>query len=65
MAATLEGDTDKRKQMYLDIQQQYRDIAPIIPMFQRIERDGMQKNIHNWTAGGSVTSAMYYKVTKE
>lgn len=65
IAATLEGDTDKRKQMYLDIQKQYREIAPIIPMFQRIERDGMQKNIHNWTAGGSVTSAMYYKVTKE
>ncbi|WP_062560641.1 ABC transporter substrate-binding protein [Paracoccus aminovorans] len=65
VAATLEGNTDKRRQMYLDLQQQYREIAPIIPMFQRIERDGMQKNIHGWTAGGSVSSAMYRKVTKE
>ena len=65
VAATLEGDTDKRVQMYLDIQQQYRDIAPIIPMFQRIEQAGMQKNVRNWTAGGSVASAFYRQVTKE
>ncbi|HWL59134.1 MAG TPA: ABC transporter substrate-binding protein [Paracoccus sp. (in: a-proteobacteria)] len=65
VAATLEGDTDKRVQMYLDIQKQYREIAPIIPLFQRIEQAGMQKNIKNWTAGGSVASVYYRQVTKE
>lgn len=65
MAATLEGDTDKRTQMYLDLQTQYREIAPIIPLFQRIEQVGMQKNVKNWTTGGSVASAMYRQVTKE
>jgi len=64
-AATLEGDTDKRVQMYLDIQQQYREIAPIIPMFQKIEQVAMQQNVRNWTSGGSVSSVMYRQVTKE
>ncbi|KRW97762.1 ABC transporter substrate-binding protein [Paracoccus sp. MKU1] len=64
-AATLEGDTDKRVQMYLDIQSQYREIAPIIPMFQKIEQVAMQQNVQNWTSGGSVTSVNYRQVTKE
>ena len=63
--ATLEGDTDKRVQMYLDIQQQYRAIAPIIPLFQKIEQVGKQKNVQNWTSGGAVTSVFYRQVTKE
>ncbi|UXU80608.1 ABC transporter substrate-binding protein [Paracoccus sp. SMMA_5_TC] len=65
IAATLEGDTDKRVQMYLDIQSQYREIAPIIPMFQKIEQSAMQKNVQHWTTGGSVSSIMYRQVTKE
>src|SRR5690606_32081657 len=64
-AATLEGDTDKRVQMYLDIQKDYREIAPIIPMFQKIEQAAMQQNVQNWTSGGSVSSVMYRQVTKE
>lgn len=64
VAATLEGDTDKRVQMYLDIQQDYRDIAPIIPLFQKIEQSAMQKGVQHWTTGGSVSSVFYRKVTK-
>ena len=63
--ATLEGDTDKRVQMYLDIQKEYREIAPIIPLFQKIEQVGMQKNVQHWTTGGAVTSVFYRQVTKE
>ena len=63
--ATLEGDTDKRVQMYLDIQKEYREIAPIIPLFQKIEQVGMQKNVQHWTSGGAVSSAMYRQVTKD
>lgn len=62
--ATLEGNTDKRVQMYLDIQKEYREIAPIIPLFQKIEQVGMQKNVQHWTSGGAVSSAMYRQVTK-
>ncbi|SMO49016.1 ABC transporter substrate-binding protein [Paracoccus laeviglucosivorans] len=65
IAATLEGDTDKRIQMYQDIQQEYREIAPIIPLFQKIEQVGIQKNVKNWTTGGAVSSVFYRQVTKE
>lgn len=64
MAATLEGDADKRKQEYLDIQQEYRDIAPIIPMFQKIGQDAMQKNVEHWNSGGALASVFYRQVTK-
>ncbi|MDS9468332.1 ABC transporter substrate-binding protein [Paracoccus sp. MBLB3053] len=65
IAATIEGDTDKRVQMYLDIQKEFRDIAPIIPLFQRIEQAGLQKNVKNWNAGGAVSSVFYRQVTKD
>lgn len=65
VAATLEGDTQKRVQMYLDMQKEYREIAPIIPLFQKIEQVASQKNVQNWTSGGSVSSVMYRQVTKE
>lgn len=64
VAATLEQDSDKRAQMYLDIQKQYQAEAPIVPLFQRIENTGLRENVQNWTAGGSVTSVMYHPVTK-
>lgn len=64
VAATLEQDTDKRAQMYRDIQKQYQAEAPIIPLFQRIEPTGLRDNIQNWNSGRSVTSVMYRQVTK-
>jgi peptide/nickel transport system substrate-binding protein len=64
VAATLEQDSDKRAQMYLDIQKQYQDEAPIVPLFQRIEQTGMRDGIEGWNAGGAVTSVMYRLVTK-
>ena len=63
-AAVIENDTETRNQMYLDIQAQYREIAPIIPLFQRVEQVGAQKNVQNWSSGGSVASAFYKQVTK-
>ncbi|MDO5706347.1 MAG: ABC transporter substrate-binding protein [Paracoccus sp. (in: a-proteobacteria)] len=63
-AATLEGDTDKRREMYLEIQQEYRDSAPILPMFQRIEQTGLRQNVEGWSGGGAVTSVQYRSVTK-
>ncbi|HRO14389.1 MAG TPA: ABC transporter substrate-binding protein [Paracoccus sp. (in: a-proteobacteria)] len=63
-AATLESDTDKRAQMYLDIQAEYHKSAPILPLFQRVEQVAMQKGIEGWSGGGAVTSVMYHQVTK-
>ena len=65
IAATLEGDTAKRTQMYLDMQKEYREIAPIIPLFQKIEQVATQKNVEHWTSGGSVSSVMYRQVSKD
>lgn len=63
-AATVEQDTDKRRQMYVDLQKRYQAEAPIIPLFQRVARDGMQADVQNWSTGGSVISAPYRQVTK-
>lgn len=63
-AATLEQDSEKRAQMYRDIQTQYQEEAPIIPLFQRIEPTGLQENVQNWNTGRSVTSVMYHQVAK-
>lgn len=64
VAATLEQDTDKRAQMYIDIQKQYQAEAPIVPLFQRIENTGLRDNVQNWVSGGALTSVMYRQVTK-
>lgn len=64
VAATLERDTDKRVQIYLDIQRDYREIAPIIPLFQNVEQVGMRRNVGHWTSGGAVAPAFYRQVTK-
>lgn len=64
LAATQEQDTDKRAQMYIDIQKQYQAEAPIVPLFQRIEPTGLRDNIQNWNSGKSVASVMYRQVTK-
>lgn len=64
VAATLEQDSEKRAQMYRDLQKQYQEEAPIIPLFQRIEPTGLQDNIQNYNSGRSVASVMYHQVTK-
>ncbi|MGZ3216864.1 ABC transporter substrate-binding protein [Paracoccus sp. T5] len=64
VAATLEQDTEKRAQMYKDIQRQYQAEAPIVPLFQRIEQVGMRDNVQDWWSGGAVTSVIYRQVTK-
>ncbi|MDB6182296.1 ABC transporter substrate-binding protein [Paracoccus fistulariae] len=64
VAATLEQDTAKRADMYVELQKQYQAEAPLIPMFQRIEATGLRDNVENWNSGRAVTSAMYWQVTK-
>lgn len=63
-AAVVEPDGDKRKAMYVDIQKQYHDSAPILPLFQRVEQIASQKAVTGWSGGGAVTSVQYRSVTK-
>lgn len=63
-AAMVEQDSDKRGQMYLDIQKEYHDTAPILPLFQKVEQNVMQKNVEHWWAGGALASVSYRQVTK-
>lgn len=63
-AATIEGDTEKRRMMYLDLQKQFHESAPILPLFQRVEQTAMQKNVQGWSGGGAVTSVQYRSVSK-
>ena len=39
-------------------------MAPILPLFQRIEQTAMQQGVEGWSAGGAVTSVMYAQVSK-
>ena len=59
-----EGDREKRVQMYLDIQQEFREISPFVVMFQQIEQSALRDNVTNWSTGQAVTSAAYWQVTK-
>lgn len=63
-AAVIENDTAKRTEMYHDIQKEYREIGPIVPLFQRVGQDGVRKNVDHWTGGGTVASSYYRQVTK-
>lgn len=63
-AAVVESDREKRVQMYLDIQKEFREISPFVMMFQQIEQSAMRDNVMNWSTGQAVTSAAYWQVTK-
>ena len=63
-AAVTEGDREKRVQMYLDIQAEFREISPFVVMFQQIEQSAMRENVNNFSTGQAVTSAAYWQVTK-
>ncbi|SDW61500.1 ABC transporter substrate-binding protein [Litoreibacter albidus] len=63
-AAVTEGDREKRVQMYLDIQEEFREISPFVMMFQQIEQSALRDNVANWSTGQAVTAAAYWQVTK-
>ena len=63
-AAVTEGDVDKRRQMYEDIQRQFLTSAPFAIMFQKIEQIGRQSSVQNLTLGGAITAVSYWPVTK-
>ena len=63
-AAVVEGDRDKRAQMYHEIQAEFRETSPFGIMFQRIEQSGRRDNVQNLNLGGAITAVSYWPVTK-
>jgi peptide/nickel transport system substrate-binding protein len=62
--AVVENDTEKRRQMYEEIQRIDQKVSPIIIMFQENEQVGMGKTVQGFSSGGAVSSAYYWTVTK-
>lgn len=63
-AAVVEGDTEKRREMYEEIQRKFQETAPFIIMFQKIEQAAMRENVQGLSLGGPITAAAYWLVTK-
>ncbi len=63
-AAVIEGDNDKRRAMYEQLQRDFQATAPFVIMFQKTEQIGRQAKVQNFTIGGPVTAAAYWPVTK-
>jgi len=62
--AVLEKDTEKRRQMYVEIQEEFQKSAPFVIMFQKIEQAGMRENVEGLSLGQAITSVSYWKVSK-
>jgi peptide/nickel transport system substrate-binding protein len=63
-AAVEEADTDKRRQMYIDIQKEFQRTAPFVTMLQKIEQIGRQANVKGFVTGSAITAAYYWTVSK-
>ncbi len=63
-AAVIEGDTDKRREMYEEIQRLHQQTAPFAIMFQKIEQVGRKESVKNLTLGSAITDVSYWPVTK-
>ncbi|VAW16448.1 ABC transporter, substrate-binding protein (cluster 5, nickel/peptides/opines) [hydrothermal vent metagenome] len=64
LAAVVEGDRDKRRKMYEDIQREHQKRSPFAIMFQKIEQIGRKDNVKNLRLGGAITAVSYWPVTK-
>ncbi len=62
--AVIEGDNDKRRAMYEQLQRDFQATAPFVIMFQKTEQSGRQAKVQNFTIGGPVTAAAYWPVSK-
>ncbi|EBA06927.1 ABC transporter substrate-binding protein [Sagittula stellata] len=64
LAAVVENDTDKRREMYLELQREHQKVSPFGVMFQQIEQNGMGASVENFVAGGATTAVSYWVITK-
>jgi peptide/nickel transport system substrate-binding protein len=64
-AAVVEKDSDKRAKMYEDMQRKMQKEAPFAWMFQEVAQTAIRKNVDGFGAGGALSSAFYWPMTKE
>ncbi len=65
LANILESDSQKRAQIYLELQKQHQQTSPFVIMFQDIEVAGMRNNVQNFKLGPSFDTNYYRFVTKK
>ena len=63
-AAVLERDSDKRAEMYRQIQSDHQNRAPFAVMFQQNIQSAMRENVQGFVTGGAITDVFYWTVTK-
>lgn len=63
-AAVIEGDTDKRRAMYEELQREHQRKSPFAIMFQKIEQTARKESVKNLDIGGAITAVAYWPVTK-
>lgn len=63
-AAVLEKDTQKRADMYLEIQREHQQVSPFVIMFQDIEIMAKRANVEGFVLGPSFDSNFYQYTTK-
>lgn len=63
-AAVVEGDTDKRRTMYEEIQREFQHSSPFAILFQKTEQNARKTAVQNLNVGGAVTAIAYWPVTK-
>ena len=62
--AVLEKDTQKRAEMYLELQREHQQVSPFVIMFQDIEILGSRANVEGFVLGPSFDSNFYQYTTK-
>jgi peptide/nickel transport system substrate-binding protein len=63
-AAVLESDSNKRVQIYQELQRIHQATSPFVIMFQEIEVAGMRKNVNGFILGPSFDTNFYQFTTK-
>jgi peptide/nickel transport system substrate-binding protein len=63
-AAVKERDTDKRKQMYLDIQKKVQEDGPFVFLFQPLRQTAVRSNVKGWVQGPTF-DVVYYRLTSK
>lgn len=64
MEAVRELDTQKRQEMYEEIQKEHTDSSPFLYMFQELRAVGVRSNVEGIVLGTTFADDRYWKVTK-
>jgi peptide/nickel transport system substrate-binding protein len=63
-AAVLERDTDKRREMYLDMQKKVQEDSPFLIMFQSTEQVALRDTVKSFVSGPTFDQVFYRAIKK-